>query len=55
LKKIEQNKLGLNGEIEKKNIAIKGSTKKIRNKKIRTKLKSIIYYKLELKDQIERK
>jgi hypothetical protein len=47
--KKKQNKLGLKVEIKKK-IVIKGSIKTIRNKKIKTKLKSIIYYELELKD-----
>jgi hypothetical protein len=50
LKTIKQNKLGLNDEIKKNNIVIKGLTKKLEIKKIRIKLKSIIYYKLELKD-----
>jgi hypothetical protein len=50
LKTIKKNKLGLNDEIKKNNIVIKGLTKKLEIKKIRIKLKSIIYYKLELKD-----
>jgi hypothetical protein len=49
LKTTTQNKLGLNGKIEKKT-SIKGLTKKLEIKRIKIKLKSIIYYKLELKD-----